>query len=102
MRAAWYSRFGDAAEVLETGEIEAPEVGAGALVLQLGAYGTAETAERVLAQAREKGFSAAFVLRPGDASEYHRVQVGPFTSEDEAVRVRSQLQAADFEAIIVR
>ncbi len=29
MRAAWYSRFGDATEVLETGDMEAPRAEAG-------------------------------------------------------------------------
>ena len=35
MRAAWYSRFGEAAEVLETGDIEAPEVGAGDVLVRV-------------------------------------------------------------------
>ena len=39
MRAAWYSRFGSAAEVLETGDVERPEPGEGQVLVKVAVSG---------------------------------------------------------------
>ena len=78
-----------------------PEIEEGGLALQLGAFREEAAADGLVAEVRDQGFQA-FVLRPGSASDLHRVQVGPFTSEDEASRVRGQLEAAGWTSIIVR
>lgn len=71
-----------------------------AVVLQLGAFSREETAEGVAADARQQGFSV-FVSRAVDGSGLYRVQVGPFTSTEEASSVRSRLEDAGFDVIAV-
>jgi cell division protein FtsN len=81
----------------------APAAGGVALMLQLGAFRAEGPALSLAAEVRQKGFSA-IVLRPagGESSEFYRVQVGPFTTTDQADRVRSQLQTAGYEVMTVR
>lgn len=80
-----------------------PDTGGVAVLFQLGAFQTEQTAERVVSEAREKGFPA-LVMRPepADESQLYRVQVGPYTSTDQAQSVREQLETAGYEVIIVR
>ena len=60
----------------------------GEMVVQVGAFRSAETAARIADELRQKGHAAIAI----GGSDYHRVVVGPFPSRSDAARARSQLE----------
>ncbi len=77
-----------------------PNVGA-AITLQVAALSNAAQAEKLRAEIQALGLRV-FVLRPApdDASALHRVQVGPFSDQAEALRVRDRLRAEGYQPIL--
>ncbi len=64
---------------------------------QIGAYATSGAAEKVMAEAKTKGFHA-FMLTPvlGDTKPLYRVQIGPIRDAIEQESLRQQLTAAGY------
>lgn len=78
-----------------------PGTGDVAIMLQLGAFGAEATAESMVAEVQGRGFPAVMMRpQPGESSRLYRVQVGPYTSADQAQRAQSQLQAAGYEVLV--
>jgi tetratricopeptide (TPR) repeat protein len=70
--------------------------------VQCGAFNAADSAQRLAASLRQKGFSPRLVAATGtDGRSFTAVQVGSFRTWAEAVRLRTQLQGAGFEARIL-
>jgi len=80
-----------------------PEVAdARGIYLQLGAFSNADNAETLRSRlARELGsLGERLVVRPGGGM--HRVQIGPWTSHDEARRIADELaELLDFRPVVV-
>jgi cell division septation protein DedD len=72
-----------------------------AITLQIAALSNAAQAEKLRAEIQALGLRV-FVLRPApdDASALHRVQVGPFSDQAEALRVRDRLRAEGYQPIL--
>lgn len=74
----------------------APVPESGVVVVQVGAFRSAEGAERLTEELRRKGH-AAFKVTGGN---YHRVVVGPFRSQSDAVRAQSDLEQQGYEGYV--
>jgi TolA-binding protein len=70
--------------------------------VQCGAFSSADAAQRLAASLRQKGFSPRLAAATGPAGgSLTAVQVGSFRTWADAVRLRTQLQRAGFEARIL-
>ena len=75
----------------------APTVPAsGGIVVQVGAFSSAEGASRLTNELRQKGHAAITIT----GSDYHRVVVGPFPSEADATNVQSELQQQGYAGYV--
>jgi cell division protein FtsN len=83
---------------MPTARVERP----GVYVLQAGSYRNLADAERVSAQLARQGIAAAVQRVAVDADVWHRVRVGPVTDLEELNRLRSQLRAAEIDALVIR
>jgi cell division septation protein DedD len=68
---------------------------------QIGALRKQPDAERLLKEARKKGFRA-FILMPvpGEANPFYRVQVGPIRDSVEAQAMKKRLESAGYQPIL--
>jgi cell division protein FtsN len=71
--------------------------------LQVGAYGSASDAQKVVRVLRSKGYSVS-LLTPvkGNNDKLIRIHVGPFAQLKEANKAKAQLERDGFQAIIKR
>jgi cell division protein FtsN len=74
----------------------------GVYVLQAGSYRNQADAERVAAQLKLQGIDARVQRVAVDNDVWHRVRIGPIRDLEEVNRVRSQLQAADIDGLVIR
>lgn len=74
----------------------------GIYVLQVGSYRNQTDADRVRSQLALQGIDAKVQRVAVDADVWHRVRIGPITRLDELNRLRKQLRAADFDALVVQ
>jgi cell division protein FtsN len=81
-----------------TARIERP----GVYVLQVGSYRNQSDADRVRSQLALQGIDAKVQRVAVDADVWHRVRIGPITRLDELNKLRRQLRAADFDALVVQ
>jgi len=65
------------------------------LAVQVGAFGDAASAEKLVGTLRRKGFPAFVSPGTGDAGARWRVRVGPMTSRDEADRTAARLKTEE-------
>ncbi|WP_197341431.1 SPOR domain-containing protein [Ralstonia solanacearum] len=70
--------------------------------LQVGAYDSAEYAERQKGNLAMQGFEAKVTQREVNGAAKYRVRLGPFNSLDEMTAVRSRLQASGVESTVIR
>lgn len=56
----------------------------GKFFVQIGAYGASNQATTVLNKAKSSGFSGKVVKEITNKKEFHKVRIGPFSSQDEA------------------
>jgi cell division protein FtsN len=75
---------------------------AGVYVLQAGSYRSQPDAERVRTQLGKMGIDAKVQRVAVDADVWHRVRIGPVSNLDQLNRLRQQLRAADFDALMIR
>jgi len=75
---------------------------AGVYVLQAGSYRSQADAERVQTQLGRMGIDAKVQRVAVDADVWHRVRIGPVRNLDQLNRLRQQLRAADFDALMIR
>ena len=68
----------------------------GEMVVQVGAFRSAETAARIADELRQKGHAVIAI----DGSDYRRVVVGPFPSRSDAVSAQSQLEQQGYEGYL--
>jgi cell division septation protein DedD len=68
---------------------------------QIGAVRKSSDAEKLLDEAKKKGFRA-FILAPppGDPNPFYRVRVGPFADDQEAENIKRQLESAGYTPIL--
>jgi len=68
---------------------------------QIGALRKQPDAERLLKEARKKGFRA-FILTPapGEANPFYRVQIGPIRDPAEAQAMKKRLESAGYQPIL--
>lgn len=88
----------DVKRASSTAPIEQP----GTYFLQAGSYRGQPDAERVRAKLEKQGISAIVQRVAVDADVWHRVRIGPISDLKQLNRVRQQLQAADFDALVIR
>jgi cell division septation protein DedD len=76
---------------------------AGVVSLQVAALKSSAEADRLAKTLRSKGYPV-FVVNPGkdDASKLIRIQIGPYTSEAEAAKVKARLGTEGYTAISKR
>ena len=74
--------------------------GRGLVSLQVAALKSSAEADRMAKALRSKGYPV-FIVNPGkeDASKLIRVQIGPYTSEAEATKVKARLGTEGYTAI---
>jgi cell division septation protein DedD len=80
----------------------APPAPAGpAINYQIGAIRKSAEAQKLMDDAKKKGFRA-FILAPpdGDPNPFFRVQVGPFADSAEAQDAKKQLESAGYQPIL--
>lgn len=70
--------------------------------LQVGAYKSAEDAERQKGNLAMQGFEAKVTQREVNGVTMYRVRMGPYNSLDEMTAVRSRLQSAGVESSVIR
>ncbi len=70
--------------------------------LQVGAYKSAEDAERQKGNLAMQGFEAKVTQREVNGTTMYRVRMGPYNSLDEMTAVRSRLQATGVESSVIR
>jgi DedD protein len=71
-------------------------IGGGKFLVQVGAFTQESNAKALLGQLSRIGQQAHI-----DRAELFRVRIGPFSTRDAAIRVRSQLEIAGMSAIVV-
>lgn len=71
-------------------------IGGGKFLVQVGAFSQESNAKALLGQLSRIGQQAHI-----DRAELFRVRIGPFSTRDAAIRVRSQLEIAGMSAIVV-
>jgi cell division protein FtsN len=86
------------ARVSATARIDKP----GTYYLQILSSRDQAEAERVRAQLARQDISASVQRVAIDADVWHRVRVGPIKDLTQLNRLRSQLEAADYRALVVR
>jgi cell division protein FtsN len=74
----------------------------GVYVLQAGSYRREQDAERVRAQLALQGIDARVQRVAVDNDVWHRVRIGPIDDLAAVERLRSQLQAVEIEALVIR
>ena len=74
----------------------------GTYFLQAGSYRGQPDAERVRTQLEKQGIQATVQRVAVDADVWHRVRIGPIKDLAQLNRIRKQLQAADFDALVIR
>ncbi len=67
-------------------------------MVQVGAIGDRRDAERLVLQLRKKGFHAA--IYPGKHDKFLHVQIGPFTSPEQAQSMRHRVIDSGYHAIL--
>ncbi len=72
----------------------------GGMVVQVGAFRSAERGARLTDELRQKGHAAITITIGG--SDYHRVVVGPFPSRSDAASAQSQLEQQGYQGIYLR
>lgn len=70
--------------------------------LQVGAYKSADDAERQKGNLAMQGFEAKVTQREVNGATMYRVRMGPYNSLDEMTTVRSRLQTAGVESSVIR
>lgn len=70
--------------------------------LQVGAYKSAEDAERQKGNLAMQGFEAKVTQREVNGTTMYRVRMGPYNSLDEMTAVRSRLQSTGVESSVIR
>ncbi|PLT16573.1 MULTISPECIES: SPOR domain-containing protein [Ralstonia] len=70
--------------------------------LQVGAYKSAEDAERQKGNLAMQGFEAKVTQREVNGTTMYRVRLGPFNSLDEMTAVRGRLQSSGVESSVIR
>ena len=70
--------------------------------LQVGAYKSAEDAERQKGNLAMQGFEAKVTQREVNGATMYRVRMGPYNSLDEMNAVRSRLQSIGVESSVIR
>lgn len=70
--------------------------------LQVGAYKSAEDAERQKGNLAMQGFEAKVTQREVNGATMYRVRLGPFNSLDDMTSVRSRLQSTGVESSVIR
>lgn len=89
--------FPDASAPLDAERLTDPGTGSEALFVQLGSFSQRNPAEALLDKARRAVANPMRVRAVETASgRFHRVQVGPFRDEDEALRAQSLLENHGF------
>jgi cell division protein FtsN len=83
---------------LPAAKIERP----GVYVLQAGSYRNQADAERIRQQLTRLGVEAKVQRVAVDADVWHRVRIGPVNDLAELNKLRSQLRAADLDALVIR
>jgi tetratricopeptide (TPR) repeat protein len=78
------------------------QAGLQGFTVQCGAFSSADSAQRLAANLRQRGFSPRLVAATAaDGRSFTAVQVGSFRTWAEAVRLRTRLQGAGFETRIL-
>lgn len=70
--------------------------------LQVGAYKSAEDAERQKGNLAMQGFEAKVTQREVNGTTMYRVRMGPYNTLDDMTAVRSRLQSAGVESSVIR
>jgi len=70
--------------------------------LQVGAYKSADDAERQKGNLAMQGFEAKVTQREVNGTTMYRVRMGPYNSLDEMTAVRGRLQATGVESSVIR
>jgi len=71
-------------------------------LLQVGAFRSAEDADRQKANLAMQGFEARVTDRDVNGVKMYRVRLGPFARVDDMNRARDRLQTAGFDASVIR
>ena len=77
-----------------------PDVTAGHYMVQVGAIGNRRDAQMLVAQLHKRGFHSG--IYPGKHDKYLHVQIGPFTTAEQANAMRHRVAADGFHAILKR
>jgi len=83
---------------LPAAKIERP----GVYVLQAGSYRNFADADRVRVQLAKLGLDAKVQRVAVDTDVWHRVRIGPVNDLERLNKMRAQLHAADFDALVIR
>ena len=71
-------------------------------MVQVGAYGTIEAANRVKARLEGAGHRVTIkTIKTAEGAERHRVRIGPFETRDQALEVRDRAKAQGYDAAVV-
>lgn len=71
-------------------------------MVQVGAYGTVEAANRVKARLEGAGHRVTInTIKTAEGAERHRVRIGPFETRDQALEVRDRAKAQGYDAAVV-
>ncbi len=71
-------------------------------MVQVGAYGTIEAANRVKARLEESGHRVTVnTIKTPQGAERYRVRIGPFETRDQALEVRDRAKAQGYDAAVV-
>jgi len=86
-----------------TSSMRNSESRAGAVSLQVAALKSSTEADRLAKALRSKGYPVFIVNpAPGDSSKLIRVQIGPYTNDAEAAKVKARLSTDGYAAISKR
>lgn len=91
-----------AAAPMVGGRSAKPEAGAFSYFVQVGAFARPEDAEQQRARLAMMGLAAKVTEREQAGRSVYRVRVGPFDRKEDADAAQDKLQAASFEAALVR
>ncbi len=79
-----------------------PAKKAQAFMVQVGAYGSLEAANRVKSRLEGAGHRVTVqTIKTTDGAERHRVRIGPFQTRDQAIEVRDRAKSQGYDAAVV-
>jgi len=80
----------------------ASETGKERYLLQVGSFTQPEEADRLRAQLLLLGLQASVQKIPRDGQTWHRVQVGPFSSQEQLNTARRSMSQQQIESIVLK